>query len=170
MESGKDRDVNGADHRKSDKRRQQRKVMMFMGEYNHSIDVKGRVIIPSKFRELLGEHFIVTKGLDGCLWIFPDSEWDEFSGKLHDLPVANKDARKFTRFFLAGACEAETDKQGRILIPQSLREYAGLEKDVCLVGTGSRVEIWNKELWEKSSSFDNMDEIAEHMGDWGFGI
>lgn len=143
---------------------------MFMGEYNHSIDTKGRVIVPAKFREQLGEHFVVTKGLDGCLWVFAEEEWEEFSGKLRELPVANKDARKFARFFLAGAADTETDKMGRILIPQVLRDYAKLEKDVALVGTGNRVEIWDKAAWENNSTFDDMDEIAEHMGEWGFGI
>ena len=143
---------------------------MFMGEYNHSIDTKGRVTVPVKFREQLGESFIVTKGLDGCLWVFASAQWEEFSGKLRQLPVANKDARKFSRFFLAGASEAETDKMGRILIPQVLRDYAKLEKDVTLVGTGNRVEIWDKALWESCSTFEDMDEIAEHMGEWGFGI
>ena len=142
----------------------------FMGEYNHSIDAKGRVIVPSKFRELLGDHFVVTKGLDGCLWVFPDDEWAEFSGKIRSLPVANKEARTFARFFLAGAMDAETDKQGRILLPQVLRDYALLEKDVVLVGAASRVEIWDKKQWENNSTFDNMDDIAEHMGEWGFGI
>lgn len=143
---------------------------MFMGEYNHSIDTKGRVIIPAKFRDQLGESFVVTKGLDGCLWAFDTKEWEEFSGKLRALPVANKEARKFARFFLAGATEAGTDKMGRILIPQVLREYAKLEKDVSLVGTGNRVEIWDKTAWENNSTFEDMDEIAEHMGEWGFGI
>lgn len=143
---------------------------MFMGEYNHSIDAKGRVIVPSKFREELGEEFVVTKGLDGCLFVFPMEEWKAFEEKLHSLPVANKDARKFARFFLAGAASMEFDKQGRALIPGVLREFAKLEKDVCLVGVSNRVEIWSKSLWEESNTFDDMDEIAEHMGEWGFGI
>lgn len=143
---------------------------MFMGEYNHTIDVKGRVIVPSKFRELLGEEFVVTKGLDGCLFVFPDEEWKSFEEKLRTLPVANKDARKFTRFFLAGAAALEVDKQGRILIPSVLREFAKLEKEVLLVGVSSRVEIWDKNTWEENTAFDNMDEIAEHMGEWGFSI
>lgn len=143
---------------------------MFMGEYNHSIDTKGRLIVPAKFREQLGETFVVTKGLDGCLWVFAPDEWEEFSEKLRSLPVANKEARKFARFFLAGAAEVETDKLGRILIPQVLRDYAALEKDVALVGTGNRVEIWAQDAWEENSTFDNMDDIAEHMGEWGFGI
>lgn len=143
---------------------------MFMGEYNHSIDAKGRVTVPSKFREALGERFTVTKGLDGCLWVFPAKEWDEFSGKLAELPVARKDARNFSRFFLAGACEAETDKMGRILLPQVLRDYAGLETEAVVIGAGSRVEIWNKSAWEDVSTFDDVNELAEHMGEWGFGI
>ena len=143
---------------------------MFMGEYDHSIDAKGRVIIPAKFRDQLGESFVVTKGLDGCLWIFAADEWEKFSQKLRALPVANKDARKFARFFLAGASEAETDKTGRILLPQVLRDYAKLEKDVALVGTGNRIEIWDRNAWENNSTFDDMDKVAEHMGEWGFGI
>ncbi len=144
--------------------------MQFMGEYNHSIDAKGRVIVPSKFREKLGDRFIVTKGLDGCLWVFPSSEWEAFSEKLTSLPVARKDARNFTRFFMAGATEAETDKMGRILLPQVLRDYAKLDKEAVLIGTGSRVEIWNSDTWADISSFDNVDDLAEQMGEWGFGI
>ena len=141
-----------------------------MGEYNHSIDAKGRIIVPSKFLELLGERFVVTKGLDGCLWVFPSEEWESFSEKLRSLPVANKDARKFVRHFMAGAMDAELDKQGRILLPQNLRDFAELEKDITMVGTGARIEIWDKKAWEKGSTYDNMDDIAEHMGEWGFGI
>ncbi|MBQ9030800.1 MAG: division/cell wall cluster transcriptional repressor MraZ [Parasporobacterium sp.] len=144
--------------------------MKFMGEYNHSIDAKGRIIVPSKFREKLGDQFVVTKGLDGCLWVFPSSEWEAFSEKLTSLPVARKDARNFSRFFLAGATEVETDKMGRILLPQSLREYAHLDKDVVSTGAGNRVEIWNKETWTDVSTFDNVDDLAEQMGEWGFGI
>ena len=142
----------------------------FMGEYNHTIDQKGRIIVPSKFREMLGEHFIVTKGLDKCLWVFTSDEWEEFSGKLTSLPVAKKDARSVAKFFLAGAMEAETDKMGRILLPQYLRDFAKLDTDVAIIGVGSRVEIWDKAAWDEESTFDDIDEIAEHMGDWGFGI
>lgn len=143
---------------------------MFMGEFNHSIDAKGRLIVPSKFRGALGEHFVVTKGLDGCLWVFPQDEWQQFSDKLTSLPVARKDARDFSRFFLAGASEAETDKMGRILIPQVLRDYAKLDGEAVLIGAGSRVEIWNKAAWEDVSTFDDVNELAERMGEWGFGI
>ena len=143
---------------------------MFMSEYSHSIDAKGRVFIPAKFRDELGETFVVTQGLDGCLFAFPNSEWQAFEEKLKALPMANKDARKFVRFFLAGAALAEVDKQGRILIPSVLREFAALEKDVVLVGVGTRVEIWDKKRWEESTSFEDMDEIAEHMMDMGLNI
>ena len=143
---------------------------MFMGEYNHTIDAKGRLIVPSKFRELLGDSFVVTKGLDGCLFAYDNEEWKLFEEKLRTLPITNKEARQFVRFFLAGATEAEVDKQGRILIPNVLREFAALQKDVVLVGVGSRIEIWGRERFEDTASFDDMDEIAEHMAELGLGI
>ena len=143
---------------------------MFMSEYNHSIDAKGRMIVPAKFREALGNDFIVTQGLDGCLFVFPNSEWQVFEEKLRGLPVSNKDARKFSRFFLAGAASVELDSQGRILLPAVLRKFAGLEKEAVVVGVGSRVEIWDKARWEENTSFDDMDEIAEHMADLGINI
>ena len=145
---------------------------MFMGEYNHTIDAKGRLIIPSKFRELLGEEFVLTKGLDGCLSIYPMDEWNAFEEKLRALPLTNKNARTFTRFFVAGATNCELDKQGRILLPATLREFAGLEKDVVLTGMLNRIEIWSKEKWNENNSLDDvaMDEIAEQMTDLGFGI
>lgn len=143
---------------------------MFMSEYSHSIDAKGRVIVPAKFRDELGETFVVTQGLDGCLFGFPNEEWKNFEEKLKTLPMANKDARKFVRFFLAGATLAEVDKQGRILIPAVLRQFAGLEKDIVFVGVGSRVEIWDKNRWDECTSYDDMDEIAEHMADLGLNI
>ncbi len=143
---------------------------MFMGEYNHTIDAKGRMIVPSKFRELLGEGFVVTKGLDGCLWVFPADEWDLFYEKLRSLPVTRKDARKFVREFMANADNPEIDKQGRILIPQNLRKAANLEKEVVLIGTGPRIEIWNKAAWDEALEEEDTDEIAERMGEWGFDI
>ena len=143
---------------------------MFMGEYNHTIDTKGRLIVPAKFREILGEHFVITKGLDGCLFVYDNSEWELFEQKLKSLPITNKDARQFVRFFLAGAATVEVDKQGRILVPSVLREFAGLEKDVVMVGVGSRVEIWSKSSWESTEGFEDMEEIAEHMADLGLGI
>ena len=141
---------------------------MFMGESNHTIDAKGRLIVPSKFREILGDVFVVTKGLDGCLFVYDNEEWKLFEEKLRALPITNKEARQFVRFFLAGA--AGVDKQGRILIPNVLREFAGLTKDVVLVGVGSRIEIWGRERFEDTAAFEDMDEIAEHMAQLGLGI
>lgn len=138
-----------------------------MGEYNHTIDTKGRLIIPSKFREVLGDEFVVTKGLDGCLFVYDNHEWSAFEEKLKALPLMNKESRKFVRFFLAGAASVEVDKQGRILIPSVLREFAELDKEVVLVGVASRIEIWSKQKWEEASEYDDMEEIAEHMSDLG---
>lgn len=149
---------------------QKRCIMMFMGEYNHTIDTKGRLIIPSKFREQLGDEFIVTKGLDGCLFVFPKNEWELFEEKLRDLPLTQKNARKFVRFFVAGANLCELDKQGRILLPQPLREFAQLDKDVVLSGNINRIEIWSKEKWAENNAYDDMDDIAEQMTDLGLSI
>lgn len=143
---------------------------MFMGEYNHTIDAKGRLIVPSRFREILGDAFVVTKGLDGCLFVYDNEEWQAFEEKLRSLPITNKEARQFARFFLAGAAEVEVDKQGRILVPNILREFAQINKDVVLIGVASRIEIWSKERFEGMASFEDMDEIAEHMAQLGLGI
>ncbi len=143
---------------------------MFMGEYSHTIDVKGRLIIPSKFREVLGDAFVLTKGLDGCLSIYPMEEWKAFEKKLEALPLANKNARKFARFFVAGATLCEVDRQGRILVPQTLREFAGLEKDVVLTGVLNRIEVWSKAKWEENNNYDDMDAIAEGMQEIGITI
>ena len=140
---------------------------MFMGEYNHIIDAKGRLIIPARFRELLGEEFILTKGLDGCLSIYPMDAWEAFETKLRALPLTNKNARTFTRFFVAGATNCELDRQGRSLVPQTLREFAGLEKEVVLTGNLDRIEIWSKEKWSENCNYDDMDSIAESMQDMG---
>ncbi len=141
---------------------------MFVGEYSHSLDSKGRLIIPSRFREALGDTFMVTKGLDGCLSIYDMEGWKNLESKLQALPLTNANARKFTRFMLGGAIECEVDKQGRILIPANLREFAHLTKDVALVGVGGRIEIWDKETWIQVSAYDDMEEIAENME--GLGI
>ncbi len=141
---------------------------MFVGEYNHSLDSKGRLIIPSRFRDALGDTFMVTKGLDGCLSIYDMEGWKNLEAKLQALPLTNANARKFTRFMLGGAIECEVDKQGRILIPSNLREFAHLTKDVALVGVGGRIEIWDKETWTQVSAYDDMEEIAENME--GLGI
>jgi MraZ protein len=141
-----------------------------MGEYNHTVDTKGRLIIPSKFRELLGEECSVTKGLDGCLFVFPQNEWNAFEEKLRTLPLTQKGARQFTRFFVAGATPCELDKQGRILLPATLREFAGLDKDVVLAGMLNRIEIWSKAKWTENNAYDDMDDIAEQMTDLGLSI
>ena len=140
-----------------------------MGEYNHTIDAKGRLIIPAKFREQLGEEFVITKGMDGCLFVYPFEAWQEFEDKLKALPLTvNKEARKFSRFFLAGAATVELDKQGRALVPATLREFAGLDKEVVLAGVLDRIEIWDKDKWHEASDYDDMDDIAEHMSEFGF--
>ncbi len=138
---------------------------MLIGEYEHSLDAKGRLIMPAKLREDIGEKFIVTKGLDGCLFGFSQAEWNNFQEKLKTLPLTNKNARDFVRFFLSGAIECEIDKQGRFLIASNLREYAEMEKEVAIIGVGTRIEIWNKEKWKQYNSEENIsaDEIAENM-------
>ena len=136
---------------------------MFMGEYNHTVDAKGRLIVPSKFREQLGDEFVVTKGLDGCLFVYENTEWKILEEKLKKLPLTNANARKINRFFLAGAALCEVDKQGRILLPAVLREFAGIGKDAVMVGVGKRIEIWSKESWMSANVYDDMDEIAESM-------
>ena len=143
---------------------------MFMGEYEHSVDSKGRLIIPARFREELGESFVMTKGLDGCLFVYSAEEWHKLEGKIHETPMTTKDARKFMRFFFAGAATCEIDRQGRTLIPPSLRSYAKLSKDVVLAGVSTRIEIWDKKLWDETNSYEDMDEVAEHMADLGIMI
>ena len=143
---------------------------MFMGEYNHTIDAKGRLIIPAKFRELLGTEFVLTRGLDGCLFIYPVDEWKAFEQKLRALPLTNKNARTFSRFFVAGAAMCELDRQGRVFVPQTLREFAGLEKDVVLTGNLDRIEVWSKDKWSENCDYDDMNEIAESMQDMGIVI
>ncbi|MBQ9065029.1 MAG: division/cell wall cluster transcriptional repressor MraZ [Blautia sp.] len=143
---------------------------MFRGEHNHTIDAKGRLIIPSKFRELLGEEIILTRGLDGCLSIYPMDEWEAFEEKLRSLPLTNKNARTFSRFFVSGATSCELDKQGRILVPQTLREFAGLVKDVVFAGSLNRIDVWDKDKWSQICNYDDMDTIAESMDEMGITI
>lgn len=138
---------------------------MFMGEYHHSIDEKGRLIIPSKFRNELGESFIVTRGLENCLFIYSLIEWEKIVTKLKKLPFTKKDARNFTRFFLSGATIVEFDKQGRININSPLINYAGLEKECVVVGVNDRLEIWSKDSWENffNDNSDSLSDIAENL-------
>lgn len=142
---------------------------MFIGEYQHTLDEKGRIIMPSKFREGLGQEFVMTKGLDNCLFVYPKSEWKVLEEKLRTLPLTNKDARAFIRFFFSGATECILDKQGRVLIPQNLREHSKLEKDAVIIGVSSRIEIWSKEEWADYNDDDSLsyDNIAEKMAALG---
>ena len=141
---------------------------MFMGEFNHNIDMKGRIIVPSKFRDGLGDSFVVTRGLDKCLFAYPMDEWEILETKLKKLPLTKKDARAFTRFFFSGAVECEVDKQGRINIPQPLRNYAALEKECVVIGVSNRIEFWAEEKWEDyfQDSEDSFAEISENLMDF----
>ncbi|SOB92370.1 division/cell wall cluster transcriptional repressor MraZ [Ureibacillus xyleni] len=136
-----------------------------MGEYQHSVDTKGRLIIPSKFREALGNTFVITRGLDHCLFGYPMDEWRKLEEKLKELPMTKKDARAFARFFFSGATEVEIDKQGRINIPSTLATYAKLEKECVVLGVSSKIEIWAKDAWESyfNEAEDSFNEIAENL-------
>lgn len=138
---------------------------MFIGEYHHSIDDKGRLIIPSKFREELGNNFIITRGIENCLFVYSLDSWNEIVRKIESLPFTKKDARTFARFFLSGASEAEFDKQGRINITSPLISYAKITKECIVIGTGDRLEIWSEELWNEffTSAKDSMSDIAENL-------
>ena len=138
---------------------------MFMGEYHHNIDDKNRLIIPSKFREGLGNDFIITRGIENCLFVYSKVDWQKITLKLETLPFTKKDARNFTRFFLSGAVNAEIDKQGRSSLSQALIEYAKIEKECVIIGVGNRLEIWSKQEWDNffNSAKDNMSDIAENL-------
>ncbi len=142
---------------------------MFIGEHQHSLDDKGRLIMPSKFRDDLGLDFVMTKGLDSCLFVYPKEEWKIIEEKLKTLPLTNKDARAFIRFFFAGASECSLDKQGRVLIPQNLREHANINKEAVVIGVSTRLEIWSKDEWENYTDDDSLsyDAIAEKMAELG---
>lgn len=141
---------------------------MFIGEYRHSIDEKGRLIIPAKFRQELGETFVITRGLERCLFVYPLSEWKILESQLKTLPFTKKDARAFTRFFFSGATDCELDKQGRVTIASVLREYATIQKECVIIGVSNRVEVWSKENWEQyvSESEESFSEIAENLIDF----
>jgi len=140
-------------------------LIMFMGEYRHTVDAKGRMIVPAKFREGLGEQFVLTRGLDQCLFGYPRNEWKLSEEKLKALPLTKKDARAFTRFFFSGATECELDKQGRVNIASSLLNYAKLEKECVVIGVSNRIELWSKVIWEQytEEQEDSFAEIAENM-------
>jgi MraZ protein len=143
---------------------------MFLGEYQHSIDDKGRIIIPAKFREALGTDFIITRGLDQCLFVYPRAEWNQLEQRLKALPSMAANARAFSRLLFSGASECEWDKQGRVNVPNHLREYSKLDKDCTVIGVSNRVEIWDKEIWAEYSrqSQDSFNEIAEKLVDFDF--
>lgn len=138
---------------------------MFMGEYHHTIDDKNRLIIPSKFRDGLGDEFVITRGIENCLFVYSKDEWNKIVSKLEDLPFTKKDARSFIRFFLSGATVAEFDKQGRVNITSPLIGYANIDKECVIIGAGDRLEIWSTDNWNSffDSAKDNMSDIAENL-------
>ena len=142
---------------------------MFIGEYTHTIDHKKRLAIPSKFRPGLGKKAVVTRGLDNCLVVYPITEWKKKAEKLQNLPTSRVDARGFVRLLLAGATDVTLDKLGRILIPDSLKNYAGLEKNVAIIGISNRIEIWNEEKWGeyKKSTEKEVGDIAQRLEELG---
>ena len=133
---------------------------MLIGEYRHALDDKGRLFVPAKLRDALGEPLVVTRGLDQCLFVFPPAEWQRLEAKLRALPLAQSSARAFVRLLLSGASECVPDKQGRVTIPAHLREYAGLDRDVVVIGASNRVEIWDQQAWEQYLA-TNEDAFAE---------
>ena len=145
-------------------------IAMFMGRYNHTIDPKGRLSIPSRYREVLGDEFVVSKGMDGCLFVYTNEAWKDFEAKLASLPLVNEEARQFARFFLSGAQYVTVDKQGRILVPQDLREFACPEKDVVFAGTGNRAELWSLEKWNEKNAQLDINKISQGMVNLGLTI
>ncbi len=140
-------------------------MFMFIGEYHHTIDEKGRIIIPAKFRDSLGENFVITRGIENCLFVYSQENWAKITDKLNSLPFTKKDARTFNRFFMSGATDVELDKQGRVNLPAPLIAYASLIKDCVVIGTGDRLEIWSQEAWDAffDSTKENMSDIAENL-------
>lgn len=138
---------------------------MFIGEYHHTIDEKGRIIIPSKFRTELGTDFIITRGIENCLFVYSIDNWNKITNKLNSLPFTKKDARNFIRFFMSGATNVELDKQGRVNVTTPLIQYANLNKECVIIGTGDRLEIWSQESWNDffNSTKDSMSDIAENL-------
>lgn len=141
---------------------------MFTGEFIQKIDIKGRSVVPGKFRSILGENFFVTRNLDGCLAIYDKEAWSKLEDKLNSLPYTDKRARILKRFLLGASCELNIDKVGRILIPQALREETNLQDEIVYVGVGDHIEIWNKSTWDKDGAFADNDKLAESME--GLGI
>ena len=143
-----------------------KETAMFMGEFEHSLDEKNRLIIPTKLREELGKSSVITRGTDGCLFIYPEKAWEEFVEKLKKLP-GSKNGREMQRFFMAGAASCDLDKQGRVMIPQRLLEHAAITKEVVSVGVIDKIEIWSKDRWQAQSNIGSIDEIVDHMAEYG---
>ncbi len=143
---------------------------MFMGEYQHSLDDKSRITIPAKFREGLGASFVMTRGLDACLFVYPRDDWNIMEQKLRTMPLARSDARQFIRFLFSGAAELDLDKQGRVLIPSNLREYAGITENCVVIGVDARVEIWDAKKWQSYSetAADSFNDLAQGLVDLDF--
>ena len=140
---------------------------MFIGEYHHNLDAKGRIIIPSKFREELSEVFYLTKGLDGCLTIYSPEQWQKMFEEVNKLPSTKKDARSYVRMLTANASECVLDNQGRIIIPTTLSKAAHLEKECVIIGANNRIEIWDQSTWENyyNDASNNFEEVAEHLSE-----
>lgn len=136
------------------------------GEYRHTIDAKGRLFVPAKLRNELGEHFIITKGLDGCLFVYPEEDWHILEQKIRALPLSK--SRSLQRFLFSAAADSELDGQGRTLVPSNLREYAGLKKEVVIIGVANRTEIWDRDVWDAYNDELTNDNIAAAMEDLGF--
>lgn len=143
---------------------------MFMGEYHHNLDNKGRLIIPAKFRNQIGKLIVFTRGMEGCIFGYPISEWQKIEARLAQLPLTKKNARNFMRIFYSGAMETEFDKQGRVNFSTTLKEYAGLEQECIIIGVSNRIEIWSAERWQKFSeqASEDYDDIAENLDDIDF--
>lgn len=142
---------------------------MFLGEHSHSIDQKGRVSVPAKFRRRLAKGIVVTRGLDHCLWLYPKNEWEIIARKLAELPITQKKSRAFARLMLAGAWDTEVDTQGRVILPEYLRNYAGLKKHVTIAGLFNRLEVWDEDTWQeyRRRTEAESDSIAEGLAELG---
>lgn len=141
---------------------------MFTGEYNHTIDQKGRLIIPNKFRNLLGDIFVITKGIDDCLEIYDKETWDKFSEKINALPYSNKSSREFKRIFIGRATDVSPDKMGRVQLTVALRNVVGLKQEITFLGVGDHIELWDTDTFKKKNNFDDSDEMSRKME--GLGI
>jgi MraZ protein len=149
--------------------KRKRNIFMLLGEYNHNLDPKGRMAMPAKFRDKLAAGAIITRGIDNCLFVFANAEWEELAKKLMALPLAQANSRAFVRLMMAGATDVAVDAQGRILVPDYLRKYAGLKKEVVVAGLYNRIEIWDRDAWQsyKTKTESSSEEIAEKLGELG---